>query len=81
MAGADQHKFRIKMSEASSSPTGVMRSVVIAIVSCSVLVLLLPLPEGMKPEGQRLIAATILMAGLWVTQAMPLAATSLLLVA
>ncbi|MDG1895077.1 MAG: SLC13 family permease [Fuerstiella sp.] len=66
------------MSEASSSPPGVMRSVVIAIVSCSALVLLLPLPPGMKPEGQRLIAATILMAGLWVTQAIPLAATSLL---
>ncbi len=55
-----------------------MRSVVIAIISCSVLVLLMPLPAGMRPEGQRLIAATILVAGLWVTQAIPLAATSLL---
>ncbi len=66
------------MSEDSSFPTAAMRSVVIAIVACSVLVLLLPLPAGMKPEGQRLIAAIILMAGLWVTQAIPLAATSLL---
>ncbi|MEO2018469.1 MAG: SLC13 family permease [Fuerstiella sp.] len=66
------------MSEVSSPPSGVMRFVVIAIISCSVLLLLLPLPAGMRPEGQRLIAATILVAGLWVTQAMPLAATSLL---
>ena len=78
MAGADQHKIRVNMSDVSSPPSGVMRSVVIAIISVSVLILLMPLPDGMQPEGKRLIAATILMAGLWVTQAIPLAATSLL---
>lgn len=43
-----------------------------------VLILLIPTPAGMKPEAHRLAAATFLIAGLWVTQAIPLAATSLL---
>ena len=42
------------------------------------VILLAPTPEGMKPEAHRLVAVTFLMAGLWVTQAVPLAATSLL---
>ncbi|MEQ9409631.1 MAG: SLC13 family permease [Fuerstiella sp.] len=41
-------------------------------------VLLMPTPNGMKPEAHRLVAVTFLMAGLWVTQVVPLAATSLL---
>lgn len=45
---------------------------------CFVLILALPRPEGMRPEAHRLAAVTFLMAGLWVTQAIPLAATSLL---
>ncbi|MFY9256413.1 MAG: SLC13 family permease, partial [Fuerstiella sp.] len=49
-----------------------------AIVLAAITILLMPTPEGMLPEGKRLIAVTILMAGLWVTQAIPLAATSLL---
>ena len=52
--------------------------VVVAIVLLSLAVVAMPVPEGMQPEGKRLIAVTILMAGLWVTQAIPLAATSLL---
>jgi sodium-dependent dicarboxylate transporter 2/3/5 len=42
------------------------------------LVLVTPVPTGMNPEAHRLIAVTVLMAGLWITQAVPLAATSLL---
>ena len=41
-------------------------------------ILLAPTPTGMQPEAHRLVAVTFLMAGLWVTQAVPLAATSLL---
>ena len=46
------------------------------VASC--MVLLLPIPQGMKPEAHRLISVTLLMAGLWVTQAIPMAATSLI---
>lgn len=44
----------------------------------SVVVLLLPVPAGMTTAAHRLLAVTVLMGGLWVTQALPLAATSLL---
>lgn len=37
-----------------------------------------PIPQQMTPEAFRLIAVVVLMAGLWVTQVIPLAATSLL---
>lgn len=43
-----------------------------------VAVLLSPAPEGLTPTGQRLLAVTLLMATWWVTQAIPIAATSLL---
>ena len=52
-----------------------------------VCILLLPTPSvvgtdgqplQMSPEAHRLVAVTFLMAGLWLTQAIPLAATSLL---
>jgi sodium-dependent dicarboxylate transporter 2/3/5 len=42
------------------------------------LVLLLPLPEGMAPEGLRVAAVTVLMAVWWVTEAIPVPATALL---
>ncbi|MEZ6055182.1 MAG: SLC13 family permease [Planctomycetaceae bacterium] len=42
------------------------------------LVLALPTPEGLTPEGHRLGAVTLLMAGLWLSQAIPIAATALL---
>ncbi len=41
-------------------------------------VLVSPLPEGMPVEAQRLVAVTLWMALWWVTQAVPIAATSLL---
>ncbi|MGE4552535.1 MAG: SLC13 family permease, partial [Desulfovibrionaceae bacterium] len=45
------------------------------------LMLLLPLPEGMKPEAQRVAAITLLMAVWWITEAVPIPATSLLPIA
>lgn len=63
----------------NTSPDGrTSRWIVFAIVIVSLMILIMPTPDGMQPEGKRLIAVTILMAGLWVTQAIPLAATSLL---
>lgn len=41
-------------------------------------VLLMPPPEGLAPAAQRLLAVTLWMAVWWVTQAIPIAATSLL---
>lgn len=49
-----------------------------ALLTGFALIMMAPRPDGMKPEAQRLAAVTFLMAGLWVTQAVSLAATSLL---
>ncbi len=46
-------------------------------VAAFVLLLLLPAPSGMPPEAWRVMAVAVLMAVLWVTEALPLAATSL----
>lgn len=62
-------------TEASAETAGY---VVPALFVACIALLVMPTPEGMRPEAQRLIAVTVLMAGLWVTQAIPLAATSLL---
>jgi sodium-dependent dicarboxylate transporter 2/3/5 len=42
------------------------------------LILLLPLPDGMAPAGLRVAAVTVLMAVWWVTEAIPIPATALL---
>ncbi|MFP6598393.1 MAG: SLC13 family permease, partial [Candidatus Hydrogenedentota bacterium] len=42
------------------------------------VLLLLPTPEGMTPEGHRAGAVAFLMAVWWMTEALPLAATALL---
>lgn len=44
----------------------------------SLVLLFLPTPSGMSTAAHRLVSIAFLMAGLWVTQAVPLAATSLL---
>ena len=49
-----------------------------ALLAFSALLLILPTPVGMTTAAHRLISIAVLMAGLWVTQAVPLAATSLL---
>jgi sodium-dependent dicarboxylate transporter 2/3/5 len=46
-----------------------------------VLLLLLPLPDGMTPQGLRVAAVTVLMAVWWVTEAIPIPATALLPIA
>ncbi|WP_027184769.1 SLC13 family permease [Desulfovibrio inopinatus] len=46
-----------------------------------ILILLLPLPEGMKPEALRVGAVTALMAIWWITEAIPIPATALLPIA
>ncbi|MGH9379076.1 MAG: SLC13 family permease [Thermoanaerobaculia bacterium] len=42
------------------------------------LLLLLPRPDGLPVEGQRVAAVAVLMATWWMTEALPLAATALL---
>ena len=50
-------------------------------VAAFVIMLMLPTPEGMSPEGQRAAAVALLMAVWWMTEAVPLAATALLPIA
>lgn len=45
------------------------------------LLLALPVPEGMKPEAMKVAAVTALMAIWWITEAIPIPATSLLPIA
>lgn len=65
----------------SGNSQPVRLSLVAGIVVLSLCCWLLPRPVGMTPEAHRLTAAAVLMAGLWITQAIPMAATSLLPVA
>lgn len=44
----------------------------------AIVLLVLPTPHGMTAQAHRLISVAVLMAGLWMTQAIPMAATSLL---
>ncbi|MFP4611233.1 MAG: SLC13 family permease [Thiohalophilus sp.] len=46
-----------------------------------VLMLWIPTPEGMSPEGQKAAAVTLLMATLWITEAIPIPATALIPIA
>lgn len=50
----------------------------LAAVALFLLVLLLPAPAGLAPGGWRVAAVVVLMAVLWMTEAVPLAATALL---
>jgi sodium-dependent dicarboxylate transporter 2/3/5 len=43
-----------------------------------VLIMLLPLPAGMTPQGLRVAAVAVLMAVWWITEAIPIPATALL---
>lgn len=43
-----------------------------------ITILLLPTPAGLSPEAKRLLAVTALVSTYWLTQAMPLAASSML---
>lgn len=66
------------MPEQSQSSSRLTHVSVYAVVAAAFAVLLMPTPDGMSVVAQRVLAVTILMAGLWVTQAISLAATSLL---
>lgn len=76
------------MPAASSTTWKIPRGVVLAsLLTGFVLILLAPAPAltgpdgvttAMSPEAWRMVAVTFLMAGLWVSQIVPMAATSLL---
>lgn len=65
----------------SENPQSVSLPLLAVVTVLSVLCWLLPRPEGMTPEAHRLAAVAVCIAGLWITQAIPMAATSLLPVA
>jgi di/tricarboxylate transporter len=66
----DQSPFT---SSDSSAAWGVLGSIALAAV-----VLLLPTPQGLTPEGQRLGALFAGILVLWATEALPIAVTALL---
>ena len=65
-----------------SAPVPVYRKIgLIAGPVLFALILLLPAPEGMTPDGRKAAAVTTLMAVWWITEALPLAATALIPIA
>jgi sodium-dependent dicarboxylate transporter 2/3/5 len=52
--------------------------VICAALALFFLILLLPLPQGLKPEGQRMLAVTALMAVLWMGEGIHISLTALL---
>ena len=46
--------------------------------SLFILVLLMPVPDGFTAESMRVVAIALLMAAFWITEAIPIPATSLL---
>jgi sodium-dependent dicarboxylate transporter 2/3/5 len=50
-------------------------------IAAAVIVLLLPKPDGLPPEGQRLAAVFVAILVLWSTEALPIAVTSVLALA
>lgn len=56
-----------------------LRSIFVSVLLIAVLgILFMPPPAGMSSAACNLLAVTLLMAGLWMTQVIPLAATSLI---
>ncbi|MBL8816283.1 MAG: SLC13/DASS family transporter [Planctomyces sp.] len=70
------------MTDDADSPVAVsgrrFQIAIFSIVAATVLILNLPTPAGLSVEAHRLIGVTFLMAALWATQVVPLAATSLI---
>ena len=66
------------MTNDSESGGQVSLPLVLLFVALAAVVLAMPAPAGMEPAAQRLLAVAVLMAGLWMTQAVSLAATSLI---
>jgi len=53
----------------------------IGAIAATAVVLLIPTPEGLSPEGHRLMALFLGALVLWATEAIPISATSLLVIA
>lgn len=65
------------MDDIRESETAQRAGKIIAFALFAIM-LLSPRPDGLSPEGWRLAAVAVLMAALWSTQAIPIAATSLI---
>jgi len=65
-------------STATEPLSPLQRGTVLLVVAAFLGMLLLPGPASLPPAAQRVAAVTVLMAGLWLTQAVPIAATSLI---
>ncbi|MFN9720838.1 MAG: SLC13 family permease, partial [Planctomycetota bacterium] len=68
----------VDVSENDGSESAFKTPLVAAIFGLFLLIFFLPTPSGMPPAAHRLVAVAVFMAGLWMTQAIPLAATSLI---
>ncbi len=65
-----------------NAPVSILRKAgLIAGLVFFALILVLPPPEGLTPEGRKAAAVTALMAVWWITEALPLAATALIPIA
>ena len=58
--------------------SSISAALLIGLCLTGLLVFLVPTPAGMTASAHRLVAVAVVMAGLWMTQAIPMAATSLL---
>lgn len=80
-AGAEAAAARTRRERAGETPVGSPGRERIGLVLGPLLFLLLfvlPQPEGLSAEGQRVAAVAVLMATWWMTEALPLAATALI---
>ncbi len=57
-----------------------IKGLVVAVLAMAIL-LVAPTPDGLTAEGQRMAALFVLIILLWVTEALPIAITSLLALA
>lgn len=51
------------------------------LIICSAIIIALPTPEGLTPEGQKALALLVMAAILWLGELLPIGASSLLLMA
>lgn len=69
---------KLQISGGNSNSDRLAARAAAVFVAVAIAIVCSPTPQQMTPEALRLIAVVVLMAGLWVTQVIPLAATSLL---
>jgi solute carrier family 13 (sodium-dependent dicarboxylate transporter), member 2/3/5 len=65
-------------SSSPSASAGSIVSKVAAALALGILVILLPRPENLSPEGHRLLALLLTVVLLWVTEAVPIGVTALM---